>query len=549
MSTVVFSSYPLSRNFKDKIETNEKFISKYISINELKDRSIIKLIKNLVQIKYETLIIGIEEESAQMVLPTLKIISSFTSCRTLKVSYPNGTIEQFSRLQILGYLFWMVIFNIHARAIKLYSYLEATYLLKVKRIQTKPNFSKDIIYIKSNLWFGVKAGGSVGHIAGVINGFLRKGWKVIYYGVEKPVMTDQQLKFINVDSPRIMSFPPDINNFTYNKSLYDVCNNHNSHFTGCVYQRLSINNYAGVVVSRKLKVPLIVEYNGSEVWVSNNWGQKLRYQKHSELCEEVCLKHAHMVVTISDVLKEELISRGIEEKRIVSYPNCVDENIFNPTRFTESDKDELRKKLGFEKDDLIATFVGTFGKWHGVNFLAESIIQLINNNEEDLKRLKLKFLIVGDGALMNEVKEILSRTDKIQYFLLAGLIEQSKAPIYLACSDILLSPHVENSDGSRFFGSPTKLFEYMCMGKPIIASRLEQIEEVLKGNNESNGNDVAALFTPGNHTEFKKKLLAISENAQEREKLGSLARSRALKNYTWSKHVDQIVNGFKTIGM
>ncbi len=56
---------------------------------------------------------------------------------------------------------------------------------------------------------------------------------------------------------------------------------------------------------------------------------------------------------------------------------------------------------------------------------------------------------------------------------------QSEAPTYLAISDIVVSPTVPNPDGSPFFGSPTKLFEYMAMGKPIVASDLDQIGEVL----------------------------------------------------------------------
>src|SRR5262249_61279701 len=61
-----------------------------------------------------------------------------------------------------------------------------------------------------------------------------------------------------------------------------------------------------------------------------------------------------------------------------------------------------------------------------------------------------------------------------------GLIEQADGPQHLAACDVLASPHVPNADGTPFFGSPTKLFEYMAMGKAIVASDLDQVSEVLR---------------------------------------------------------------------
>ena len=99
----------------------------------------------------------------------------------------------------------------------------------------------------------------------------------------------------------------------------------------------------------KYHVPLIVEYNGSEVWVSQNWGNGLRFKKLAQMAENVMLQSADLVVTVSKVLKEELVGRGIPSNKIVYYPNCIDPMVFNPTRFT---KDEKYKKA-FNKRNTI----------------------------------------------------------------------------------------------------------------------------------------------------------------------------------------------------
>ena len=83
------------------------------------------------------------------------------------------------------------------------------------------------------------------------------------------------------------------------------------------------------------------------------------------------------------------------------------------------------------------------------------------------------------------VRQLVGSPEISRYVTLTGLVPQSEAPEYLACADVLVSPHIPNKDGSRFFGSPTKLFEYMAMEKPIIAAALGQIEGVISGKGAS----------------------------------------------------------------
>ena len=86
-------------------------------------------------------------------------------------------------------------------------------------------------------------------------------------------------------------------------------------------------------------------------------------------------------------------------------------------------------------------------------------------------------------------------------------------------------------DGSRFFGSPTKLFEYMAMGKSIVASRLEQLAEVLEHD------QTAWLVTPGDVDELAEAILRLALDPAKREALGAAARRAAVERHSWAQNV------------
>ena len=105
---------------------------------------------------------------------------------------------------------------------------------------------------------------------------------------------------------------------------------------------------------------------------------------------------------------------------------------------------------------------------------------------------------------------------KIQSDLPQGCIEEedspfSEIPEYLSVCDILLSPQVQNSDGTEFFGSPTKIFEYMAMGKAIISSNMAQMAEILEDRK------TAILVKPADIDDMKDAMIELIENKNLRE--------------------------------
>ena len=110
---------------------------------------------------------------------------------------------------------------------------------------------------------------------------------------------------------------------------------------------------------------------------------------------------------------------------------------------------------------------------------------------------------------------------------------------HLAACDILVSPHVPNPDGSEFFGSPTKLFEYLAMGKGIVASNLAQIGEVLEHNK------TALLVPPGDVDALALAIARLVEDATLRQCLGSEARRTAVERHTWREHTKRTIERLK----
>jgi glycosyltransferase involved in cell wall biosynthesis len=155
------------------------------------------------------------------------------------------------------------------------------------------------------------------------------------------------------------------------------------------------------------------------------------------------------------------------------------------------------------------------------------------------------------------VRQLVGSPPTNRYATLTGLVAQSEAAGYLACADLLVSPHVPNADGSGFFGSPTKLFEYMAMEKPIIASALGQIGNVIAGHGASQlgpmppgtGDMCGFLFEPGNALEFKKMLRRVVDDMPSAAKMAKAARVEVLNRYTWKRHVDAILERMSRNGL
>jgi len=291
---------------------------------------------------------------------------------------------------------------------------------------------------------------------------------------------------------------------------------------GTLYQRHGRFTIAGALLSRWTGIPLTLEYNGSEKWMAGYW-DPTRFYSWMSLCEDIALRCASLIVVVSDPIKTELLERGIPVERVVVSPNAVDPDYFHPLCGGE----ELRRELGIGPEEAVVAFVGSFGPWHGISILRQSIAEILKGPTSP----RIRFILIGDGPLQEETRKILGEFERTGQVIFTGMLPHGRVRPYLDAADILVSPHLPLPDGKPFFGSPTKLFEYMAMAKAIVASRLDQLAQVLTDR------ETAMLVTPGSVSELTATILLLAAQPQLRNRLGKAARQAAIARHTWKQNV------------
>ena len=397
-------------------------------------------------------------------------------------------------------------------------------------VEIKNSSRPRVVYLRATPGPGTQAGGAASHIKGVVEGLEALGAEVEF-------ISNDQIAGLNFRDDRFTIIPPQPGGGT--RALFDIHNN--LVFTrgavplieraapDFIYQRYARFSWAGVVASLRTKRPLFLEYNGSEVWVGRHW-DRVGSLDLLERYERLNLDAAARIFVVSDVERRNLETRGVHAEKIVVNPNGVDVELFRPG----AGGAETRRELQIKGDEVVAGFVGTFGPWHGVEKLAEAIKSIP-------AELPVRFLLVGSGSLHAEVEKRLEPETDTGRVIFTGAVAHDRVPPLLDACDILVAPHVPLADGSEFFGSPTKIFEYMAMGKGIVASRLGQIGEVLVDG------ETALLVEPGNVGELASAIVRLVEGRELRERIGGRAREVAEREHTWAHNARRVLEAYRSL--
>lgn len=372
---------------------------------------------------------------------------------------------------------------------------------------------------------GSSTGGAITHLSGILGAFRRAGYRVgLVTVVPPPPQLDAVVDDVEVVPPRPAAarVSHDISDIDLDQPIrragLRLADRLRPAF---VYQRHATFLTAGTAIARARRLPLVLEWNCSEVWAQANWQKRLPFERLftplAAWAERRVVGAADVVAAVSEPAAEMARQAGATDERVVVVPNGVDPEQVRPSAATAR---------AAPADGPVLGWVGSFGPWHG----AEVLINALSLLPPDVR-----LVMIGDGV-ERPACMALARTLGVGHRVTwLGSVPHDVALARLAACDVLVSPHVP-LPGTPFFGSPTKLFEYMALGRPIVASELEQLGAVLEHGR------TARLVPPGEPAELSKGISEVLGLPDRGGRLGRQARQEAIARHTWAHRATAILD-------
>jgi glycosyltransferase involved in cell wall biosynthesis len=183
-----------------------------------------------------------------------------------------------------------------------------------------------------------------------------------------------------------------------------------------------------------------------------------------EKLELAMYRHAEAVVCVTRAFMANLEGRGISAGKLHFVPNGVEMS------FWDIDPAAARERLGLAPDAVVASYVGTVGMAHGLGTLLDAA-RLLQDGESPVQ-----VVVVGEGAELEAVKRRACEIG-LRNVSFTGLVARDRARDYVVASDISI---VILRDSPLFRTVlPSKLFEAMAAGKPVVLSVPGEAAETL----------------------------------------------------------------------
>jgi glycosyltransferase involved in cell wall biosynthesis len=217
-------------------------------------------------------------------------------------------------------------------------------------------------------------------------------------------------------------------------------------------------------------------------------------------------------------VREYVITAGASADDVSMLPNAVDVDRFHP--------DVEAAPMPWAHEDFVVGFVGSLKPWHGVDSLLRAFARLHRADP------RYRLLVVGDGPLRSWIEGFACGAGIEDRITVTGWVANDRLPGLVKRMHVTVAPY---PDLENFYFSPLKLFEYMAMARPVVASDVGQVGDLIRDGREG------LLTPPGDEDAMVSQVSRLREDEPLRRRIGAGALRRA-RAWTWNDSARRVID-------
>jgi len=286
-----------------------------------------------------------------------------------------------------------------------------------------------------------------------------------------------------------------------------------------IYERGYYLIQSGITICSKHNIQHYIELNAVYTEERIDFSGRSLFINLAKKIEKKQLLSATKIIVVSSALKNYFLklNKNVKKEKIIITPNAI-----NPKSVKLNSKYQERIIEDNQlQNQTIIGFVGSIFPYHGVDLLIKAF------SNANLTNCKL--LIVGDGAILKELKELTISLGVEKHVVFTGKTPHKYIFDYIQLMDITVMPQ------SNWYGSPVKIFEYGYMEKAIIAPNYQPIKDVLKHR-------VNSLLISPSVESLTKSIKTLIQDIELRNNISKQVKKDIIENYTWEKVVKKILD-------
>ena len=293
-----------------------------------------------------------------------------------------------------------------------------------------------------------------------------------------------------------------------------------------IYMR-TMHSPLSILLAKLTQAPLLIEVNGdsyAHYRARRASGLRLGLIK---LIDRANFTYCDRIIPISTGLQEMLRQRY----RIPLEKTVLIESATNPELFRPMDAAGCRQRLGLDPAGRYVGFVGSFFRHQGIDVLIDAAPIILRRFPD------ARFLLVGDGVMRRTWAERVSERGLSASFLFTGQVPYQEVPLYIGATEVCVAPFLAD----RGDASPLKLFDYLACGRPLVASAIRPLHDLL-----SRAEGIAPV-PPEKPEALAKEVVRLLEDQEAARRLGEDGRRWVLKAHSWRAATERLLRVCKEV--